>query len=203
MAAVSAKEIDQDQPRSDPFVTARRGWLKVLIALLALPIIAFVALGMWPVQADFSGEEGSAGVSKGGGGLVRQFPTMVLRADNPAPTSKDDERVKLGRLLFFDPILSGANDISCATCHHPDLGFTDRRPLSMGKGGHGVGPERAGGAAIRRGAPTLWNAAYNHKQFWDGRAADLEEQARGPITSDIEMDENPDTLVKELQQIPE
>lgn len=203
MAAVSPKGIEQDQSRSDPFVAARRGWLKVLMALLVLPIVAFIALGLWPVQADFAGDEATAGVSKGGGGLVHQFPKMVLRADNPAPASKDDERVQLGRLLFFDPILSGANDISCATCHHPDLGFTDGRALSMGKSGRGVGPERTGGAAIRRGAPTLWNDAYNHKQFWDGRAADLEEQARFPITSDIEMDENPATLVKELKDIPE
>src|SRR5262249_43347639 len=74
---------------------------------------------------------------------------------------------------------------------------------SMGKGGHGLGAERTGGSVVRRGAPTLWNAAYNHKQFWDGRAEDLEEQAKGPITSDIEMNENPDTLVRELKGIPE
>src|SRR2546426_11849424 len=75
--------------------------------------------------------------------------------------------------------------------------------LSMGKGGHGIGADRAGGAAVRRGAPTLWNAAYNHKQFWDGRAEDLEDQAKGPITNDIEMNENPETLVKELKAIPD
>ncbi|HEY3136798.1 MAG TPA: parallel beta-helix domain-containing protein [Blastocatellia bacterium] len=181
----------------------RRVWPRVLMVLIAALIITFVTLGLWPVKPDFAGAEGTAGVSKGGGGLVRQFPKMVLRADNPTPINKDDERVQLGRLLFFDPILSGANDISCATCHHPDLGFTDGRPLSMGRGGRGVGLARTGGSAIRRGAPTLWNAAYNHKQFWDGRAADLEEQARGPITSEIEMDENPDTLIKELSDIPE
>jgi parallel beta-helix repeat protein len=160
-------------------------------------------MGLWPVQADFVGDVETAGVSKGGGGLVRQFPKMVLRADNPLPSAIDDQRVQLGRLLFFDPILSGANDISCATCHHPDLGFSDARGLSMGKGGHGIGAERSGGALVRRGAPTIWNAAYNHKQFWDGRAEDLEEQANGPITSDIEMNENPETLVKELKGIPE
>src|SRR6266404_608922 len=203
MAAASAKQIERDQPHSETRTRPRRRWLRVLIVLLALPIAAFVALGLWPVKADFVGDGGTAGVGKGGGGLVRQFPKMVLRADNPLPTSKDDERVQLGRLLFFDPILSGANDISCATCHHPDLGFTDGRPLSMGKGGHGIGPDRAGGSVVRRGSPTLWNAAYNHKQFWDGRAEDLEDQARGPITTDIEMNQNPDTLVKELKDIPE
>ena len=203
MAAASAKQIELDQPHSESRTRPRRRWLRVLIVLLALPIAAFVALGLWPVKADFVGDGGTAGVGKGGGGLVRQFPKMVLRADNPLPTSKDDERVQLGRLLFFDPILSGANDVSCATCHHPDLGFTDGRPLSMGKGGHGVGPDRAGGSVVRRGAPTLWNATYNHKQFWDGRAEDLEDQAKGPITNEVEMNENPDTLVKELKSIPD
>src|SRR5258708_5347839 len=203
MAAASAKQIELEQPHSEDRTRPRRRWLRVLIVLLALPIAAFVALGLWPVKADFVGDAGTAGVGKGGGGLVRQFPKMVLRADNPLPTSRDDERVQLGRLLFFDPILSGANDISCATCHHPDLGFTDGRPLSMGKGGHGIGAERAGGSVVRRGAPTLWNAAYNHKQFWDGRAEDLEDQAKGPITSEIDMNENPETLAKEMKDIPQ
>ncbi len=203
MAAASTRQIELDQSQSQSHARRRRPWLRALIVVVALPIAAFVALGLWPVQADFVGDGGTAGVGKGGGGLVRQFPKMVLRADNPLATTTDDERVQLGRLLFFDPILSGANDISCATCHHPDLGFTDARALSMGKGGRGIGPERAGGAVVRRGAPTLWNAAYNHKQFWDGRADDLEDQAKGPITSDIEMNENPDVLVKELKDIPE
>ena len=203
MSAASAKQIELDQPQLQSPARPRRLWLRALIVLLGLLIAAVLALGVWPVEADFVGDGGTAGVGTGGGGLVRQFPKMVLRADNPLPTGADDERVQLGRLLFFDPILSGANDISCATCHHPDLGFTDARALSMGKGGRGLGPQREGGAVIRRGAPTLWNAAYNHKQFWDGRADDLEDQAEGPITSDIEMNENPDVLVKELKDIPE
>jgi len=203
MAAASAKQIELAQPRSEPAAKRRRLWLRILIVLLAIPILAFVALGLWPVPPDFVGDGGTAGVGKGGGGLVRQFPKMVVRADNPVPTASDDERVQLGQLLFFDPILSGANDVSCATCHHPDLGFTDGRALSMGKGGHGLGPQRDGGSVVRRGAPTLWNAAYNHKQFWDGRADDLEDQAKGPITSDIEMNENPETLIKELKDLPE
>jgi parallel beta-helix repeat protein len=73
----------------------------------------------------------------------------------------------------------------------------------MGKGGRGIGPERMGGAVLRRSAPTLWNAAYNHRQFWDGRAADLEEQAVSPITNPLEMAEDPQNLVRELRSIPE
>ena len=203
MAAASTKDMQLDHSLFEPRVRSRRLWLRILIVVLALPVAGFLALGLWPVQADFVGDSATAGVSKGGGGLVRQFPAMVLRADNPLPAGINDERVQLGRLLFFDPILSGANDISCATCHHPDLGFSDGRALSMGKGGHGIGAERAAGAVVRRGAPSLWNAAFNHKQFWDGRAEDLEDQAKGPITNEIEMNENPETLVKELKDIPE
>src|SRR5258706_5434790 len=66
-----------------------------------------------------------------------------------------------------------------------------------------MGPGHAGGRVVKRGAPTVWNAAYNPRQFWDGRAADLEEQARFPITSPLEMDQRPDELVSELRAIPE
>ncbi|HYP25434.1 MAG TPA: cytochrome-c peroxidase, partial [Blastocatellia bacterium] len=122
-----------------------RRWLKFLMVLLLVPVLAFIALALWPAPADVSGDEGTAGVGAGGGGLRRPFPAMVVRSDNPAPSNPaDDERVELGRALFFDPVLSGANDVSCATCHHPDLGFGDARGLSMGKGGHGLGAERAG-----------------------------------------------------------
>ncbi len=194
--------IDDAIPEARP-VSAWR-WLRRIALLLVLLFIGgFLALGFWPTQADFVGDEKTAGVGPAGGGLRRGFPSMIFPSDNPIPASAQDERVKLGHALFFDPVLSGANDISCATCHHPDLGLSDGRSLSMGKGGKGLGPERAGGAAIKRGAPSIWNAAFNHMQFWDGRAPNLEEQARGPITSDVEMNENPDNLVKELKEIPE
>ena len=134
-----------------------------------------------------------------GGGLDLPFPEMPSRAENPSTT----EKVELGRLLYFDPLLSGDDTVSCAHCHHPDLGFSDNRGLSMGKGGHGLGPSRRGGALLRRGSPTVWNAAYNHLQFWDGRAKDLEEQAGKPIMDPSEMAEEPPRLVAQLQEIPE
>src|SRR5215510_4498887 len=203
MAAAPAKQIEPEHPESESHPRSRRIWLRSLIALIVLAVAPVAALGLWPVQADFVGDASTAGVSKGGGGLVRQFPKMVLRADNPLATTADDERVQLGRLLFFDPILSHGNDISCATCHHPDLGFTDGRGQSMGRGGQGTGPERSGVDLLRRGSPTIWNAAYNFKQFCDGRAKDLEEQAIGPITSENEMGSSPNDVVRKLAAIPE
>lgn len=197
----SARRIPLGESRASG--RPRRLWLKFLLALILLLVAGFIALGAWPAPRDFQGEDGLTGVEASGGGLRRLFPTMVVRSDNDTGNAKFKERAELGRLLFFDPILSGDNTVSCATCHHPDLGFGDGRGLSMGKGGKGTGPERTGGADVRRGAPSIWNAAYNHLQFWDGRARDLEEQAEGPIKSDVEMNENPDTLVGELKNIPE
>jgi cytochrome c peroxidase len=170
----------------------------LLAALLGLLLIAVLTTGWYPFQPDVPAG-GATNGAPGSGGLKRPFPAMVVRAENPST----EDKVALGRLLYFDPVLSGDNTQSCATCHHPDLGLSDGRNQSMGFGGTGLGPERKDGAVIKRSAPTVWNAAFNHKQFWDGRAADLEEQAKGPITSDKEMNQNPDELVKELKAIPE
>jgi cytochrome c peroxidase len=86
-------------------------------------------------------------------------------------------RWKLGKKLFFDPILSSDNTISCATCHDPRHGYTDRSPVSTGIFGN------KGGVS----APPVLNAAYNHRQFWDGRALSLEDQAQGPVQNPLEM----------------
>jgi len=169
-----------------------------LLVAASVLLVTFLAAGLWPVAADIPKLPASVH-APGDGGLRRPFPAMTTRADNPVTPA----RVSLGRLLFFDPVLSGANDQSCATCHHPDLGLTDGRGQSMGQGGRGLGPDRQGGAVIKRGAPTVWNAAFNHRQFWDGRASDLEDQARFPITSEKEMNQKPDELVSELRAIPE
>jgi parallel beta-helix repeat protein len=177
----------------------RRSLLLPLAApFLSLPA-AVLILGFWPVSPDVPALAAGTGNTPGDGGLRRPFPPMSLRPDNPVTPV----RVELGRLLFFDPVLSGANDVSCATCHHPDLGFADGRPLAMGRGAKGVGPERTRGTELPRGSPTIWNAAFNASQFWDGRARDLEDQARFPITSADEMDQEPGELVRELRSIPE
>jgi parallel beta-helix repeat protein len=133
-------------------------------------------------------------------GLQKAFPTEIVQpADNPTTP----EKVELGKLLFFDPILSDDNTLSCAHCHHPHLGFSDGLPRSRGRGGKGAGRERTGGIELTRGAPSLWNTVYYHRQFWDGRAAHLEEQARMVITTPEEVNADPAELVRELKAIPE
>ncbi|MEE8524778.1 MAG: cytochrome-c peroxidase, partial [Thermoanaerobaculia bacterium] len=149
---------------------------KALIVLLLLAIagLAFLFVPIPALEGGLSDPETTAAFESradehfqkilAGRNLDRPFPPPKERPENPT----SPEKVKLGRLLYFDPVLSGDNDVSCAHCHHPDLGFSDNRGRSMGKGGRGLGPSRTGGALLRRGSPTVWNASYNHLQFWDG-----------------------------------
>ena len=164
------------------------------IGATELPVVSGFS---WENDAFIPDEPFRVGEAKATG-LQHPFPAMVSLEANPV----SPEKVELGRLLFFDPLLSGDNTLSCAHCHHPDFGFADGRKTSMGAGGRGVGPDREGGKVLTRAAPTIWNAAYSHLQFWDGRAADLEEQAAGPITSKEEMNETPENLIDELSVIP-
>jgi cytochrome c peroxidase len=194
-------EIDNNVASNQSSTSSKsrlRRLLMFCLALLGMIVAAIIVIGMIPFTPDIP-PGGLSNGNPGSGGLRRPFPPMNQRANNPAT----QEKTELGRLLYFDPVLSGDNTQSCATCHHPDLGFSDGRNLAMGKGGKGLGPERIGGQHIKRGTPTIWNSAFSHKLFWDGRANDLEDQARSPIIAADEMNQNPDELVKELKAIPE
>jgi cytochrome c peroxidase len=95
----------------------------------------------------------------------------------PLSVDLDTRRVALGHQLFEDPKLSHDGTIACATCHPLDNGGTDRLPQSIG-----IKAQRGA-----RNAPTVFNSGFNFRQFWDGRAATLEDQAGGPLTSPVEM----------------
>ena len=129
-------------PPSTPKKGKLRRLLIAVIALLGLTASAILSIGMIPFAPDIP-PAGLTNGNPGSGGLRRAFPAMNQRANNPGTP----EKVELGRLLYFDPVLSGDNTQSCATCHHPDLGFSDGRITSMGVNGKGVGPERAGGTS--------------------------------------------------------
>jgi len=105
------------------------------------------------------------------------FPAALTASVLPPAGPATSAAIALGEKLFFDGRLSGDGSVACATCHDPARAFTDGRPVSIGI--HG----RAG----QRNAPTVLNALYNKTQFWDGRAATLEEQAALPITNPVEM----------------
>jgi len=111
------------------------------------------------------------------------------------PLEQDSDSVKalvqLGKTLFFDPRLSGSNQISCGSCHTPELSWTDGRTLSIGHAHR----------RTKRNAPTLDNVWYMLEYFWDGRAKTLEEQALGPITSPDEMHQDFKALPKKIAKI--
>ena len=131
------------------------------------------------------------------------------------------EKAELGRLLYWDPILSGTKEVACVSCHHPNLGYADRLAFSQGVGGTGLGPNRVGGEKTKRNAPTVLNTAFNgidiaglyHPEtapmFWDNRAESLEGQALLPMLSKEEMRGAViletaiiDTIIQRLNGIP-
>ncbi len=99
----SAKQMPLDHSGSTTRTKPRRLWLRLILALVVVLIAGFVALGVWPAPAEFTGDEGTVGVATGGGGLKKDFPAMVIPADNTTADPKNDERVALGRLLFLRP----------------------------------------------------------------------------------------------------
>lgn len=115
---------------------------------------------------------------------VEPFPRVVEPADNRA----SPEKLELGRLLFYDPILSRDHAVACATCHSEVWGLTDGLAVSVGVDGDGpTGPGRVGPNRTTRNALTLWNVAFRRELFWDGRSTSLEEQALMPIEEPVEL----------------
>jgi len=118
------------------------------------------------------------------------YPTRFESAKNTIT----DEKVALGRMLYFEARLSKNQQISCASCHDPARFGTDGEKTSPGHKG-----QRGG-----RNSPSTYNAAAHVAQFWDGRAADVEEQALKPITNPIEMAlANEAQIVTVLSSMPE
>ncbi len=115
------------------------------------------------------------------------LPAVPVPEDN----AMTDEKIELGKMLYFDKRLSKDGTISCATCHDPTVAWTEHKATSTGIGG------QVGGA----NSPTVINAAYATEQFWDGRAKSLEEQALGPIENEIEMGHKLEDLIPELNEI--
>ena len=137
--------------------------------------------------------------------LEAQARLAALPREAPAPPDNPTtlERVTLGRLLFWDPILSGEKDVACATCHHPAFGYSDGLDLSIGTSGVGLGTSRifpTGHPArpVKRNSQTVLNTAFNGlsntdvvparaPMFWDLRVRGLETQALEPLKALEEM----------------
>ncbi len=152
---------------------------------------------------------------------------LPLAAKAPPDNPPSSDKVALGKLLFWDPILSGNKDVACATCHHPQFGYTDHRDLSIGVNGVGLGENRRFASPntvpfVKRNSQTLLNVAFNGideagayepaaaPMFWDMRVESLESQALEPIKAFEEMrgnawesDKAVESVVARLKAIPE
>lgn len=153
-------------------------------------VLALVALGCHaatPAAApELAGLDEDIGTMAPPVQLAAAFPPLIHPLDNPSSPQK----VELGRQLFYDPVLSTSGTISCATCHHPDLGFSNGAPTSTPRPG-----------ALPRNVSTLWNTAYNRFLLWDGRETSLESHARLPLTLPNEMDSQPQEVEVRLRAI--
>ncbi|MCD8511935.1 MAG: c-type cytochrome [Bacillus sp. (in: Bacteria)] len=118
---------------------------------------------------------------------------LVPLGEIPVPENNPmtEEVLHLGQVLYFDPRLSGNDEVSCMSCHIPELGYGDGRATFEMFGG-GDGP---------RNSPTVINSGFYTSNFWDGRAGSLEEQALGPIQDPNEMNMSLDELIPKLQGI--
>lgn len=115
--------------------------------------------------------------------------TMPTLTDNPITP----EKIALGKALFFDPRVSASGVFSCNSCHNLGSGGDDGLETSIGHGWQ-RGP---------RNSPTVFNAVFNEAQFWDGRAADLAEQAKGPVQAAVEMANTPSRVLAMLNSMPQ
>ncbi len=122
--------------------------------------------------------------------LFKSIPETPPELENNQLTQ---EKVELGKMLYFEPRLSASNLISCNTCHNLGTGGVDIQETSVGHAWQ-KGP---------RNAPTVLNSVFNVAQFWDGRAKDLAEQAKGPIQATVEMSSTPDRVVATLNSMPQ
>ena len=156
---------------------------------------------------------------------LQPLPPLPYPANNPY----NPDRVELGRLLFFDPILSGEKDTACGTCHLPTFGMADGRPLGAGPSGQGLGPDRVLGYSAVTGdtviseprhTMTIFNVGYNGDEsgqpstrgfmLWDGKDRGLETQALRPIIVRVELRGDAyeremavDSVLTRLRSIPE
>ena len=146
--------------------------INVIVLVLLLVVAAIMPEPADPPIDMANHGAGSSSVEPSYSGLQRAWPASNEPADNPTTP----ERAALGKLLFFDPLLSENNNMACATCHHPDLGFGDGQPVASGPSG-----------PLTRNTPTLWNVDYVQKLFWDGRMDSLESQVNFPLTHPNEM----------------
>lgn len=153
-----------------------------LVIVLALPVSAANAQKAQAID--------DTALMKQAQGISAPIPTEPPKLEGNPLTL---EKVELGRMLWFEPRLSSSQILSCNSCHNLAIGGDDNQETSIGHGWQ-AGP---------RNSPTVFNAVFNAAQFWDGRAEDLKEQAKGPIQASVEMNNHPERVLETLQSMPE
>ena len=120
----------------------------------------------------------------------KELPLGITKSiEHPSDNSATDEKIKLGRRLFFDPILSDDGSMACASCHRPENGFASADAVSIG----------VGGIRGNRNVPTILNRGLGKTFFWDGRENSLEQQALQPITNPKELASSLDAVIGRLK----
>jgi len=166
--------------------------------------ISLIATNLIACGGDFSPEPvefSQADLVRLGDISTLELRERVIASLPDTPPEVNEKQAELGRLLFWDPILSGDRDVACGTCHLPEFAYADGQPQAIGVGGVGRGTERTVGhtGVVQRNAQTLLNTAWNGindlgvfdptnaPMFWDNRASGFAEQAVEPIESREEM----------------
>jgi cytochrome c peroxidase len=163
------------------------------LLVLIPPLLVAVACGE---SAGPSGEAEPA--------VNTPWPITAFPEDPEVMQDVPEARIELGKLLFYETLLSRDRETACATCHSEVWGMSDSLARSVGHGaGLLAGPGREGPNNMRRNAPTLYNLAFRETLFLDGRTATLEEQALLPMLEADEMDRDPADAVAEMATIPE
>ena len=152
--------------------------------------IRFITVAMVVVIFSASTVLAEDEVMKRAQGMFKPVPAAVPEMKGKAFTPA---KMELGKMLYFEPRLSASALISCNTCHNVGMGGADFQETSVGHRWQ-RGP---------RNAPTVLNSVFNMAQFWDGRAEDLKEQAKGPVQASVEMNNTPEMTIKVLKSMPE
>jgi cytochrome c peroxidase len=153
-------------------------------SLIGAAVAALLALAGIGIYGSNATPEGADSVKA----AYRRPAAIPFPANNPY----SDAKAELGRTLFFDPRVSGAGNIACATCHNPGLAWSDGLATAIG-----VGAQR-----LQRRSPTLLNLAWGTPLMWDGRFDDLEHQAAGPVSAPGEMNQTMPALAAKLAALP-
>lgn len=204
-------------------LVVREFFLTIMIKIrfpIAVVLLLFVG-------CNNSRKDSSSSKSKKLTAKFHRVSALPLSVKSPENNLFSQEKAELGKLLFYDPILSGDKDVACATCHHPNTGYAEFLDLSIGPNAHGLGSRRRFNRDndipfVKRNAQTVLNTAFNGidgnnrydpskaSMFWDERTRSLEKQALEPIKALEEMrgkgfseNEILTVVVERLKEIPE